>query len=485
MNQQKYLGIFIMICFMGELFAQTSNNSFQEFRKGILERYSTHRTHIHDEYAKYLKGVWQEYQSFRGITSDSCPKPNKQPQVSLLEQPAGPILLNPVPIQIPHSDNQPRLPFSKPENTKPDDSQKYFQLSFYGISIKLPEPNKPFSLTSYTPNAISNYWDKLQKEKNYKYVISELEHHANHFALNDWLKNELVRCYTDQWLASSTPNTRIIFRHFILTCMGYDIRLGLTKENQLVLMIPFKQTVYARTYLQLGENKYYIFYDSKAEEKKLPSISTCNIPSHVPTGQSIDLSFQTPLSLPNIRPIEFQLTDGNLSVNGTIPETLINMLTHYPQMPIPTYAASTLLKNVRQQIVEQLKTQLAEFETLEALNKLLHFVQYAFHYATDKQQFGYEKPFFLEEILYYPDCDCEDRSIFFAYLVRNVLNIDCHLINFPGHECTAVELSYPIKGISYSYKGKNYYISDPTFIGARVGMCMPDYLQIQPVIELW
>lgn len=162
-------------------------------------------------------------------------------------------------------------------------------------------------------------------------------------------------------------------------------------------MIPFKQTVYARTYLQLGENKYYIFYDSKAEEKKLPSISTCNIPSHVPTGQSIDLSFQTPLSLPNIRPIEFQLTDGNLSVNGTIPETLINMLTHYPQMPIPTYAASTLLKNVRQQIVEQLKTQLAEFETLEALNKLLHFVQYAFHYATDKQQFGYEKPFFLKK----------------------------------------------------------------------------------------
>lgn len=38
-------------------------------------------------------------------------------------------------------------------------------------------------------------------------------------------------------------------------------------------MIPFEQTVYARTYLQLGGNKYYIFYDSKAEEKNfLPSL---------------------------------------------------------------------------------------------------------------------------------------------------------------------------------------------------------------------
>lgn len=137
--------------------------------------------------------------------------------------------------------------------------------------------------------------------------------------------------------------------------MGYNIRLGLTKEKQLVLMIPFEQTVYARTYLQLGGNKYYIFYDSKAEEKKLPSISTCNLPERFSTRKSIDLSFQTPLALPNIQPIEFQLTDGNLSVNGTISKALISMLTHYPQMPIPTYATSTLLDDVRQHIVEQLK----------------------------------------------------------------------------------------------------------------------------------
>lgn len=485
MKQKKYIGIFIMLCFIGELFAQTPNNSFQEFREGVLGRYSAHRTHVLNEYAKYLKGVWQEYQSFRGITSDSCPKPNRQPQFSPKAQPSVPIQLDPVSFQIPNPDKQPTLPISQPRKPKHDDSQKYFELSFYGIPLQLPEPNKPFSLTSYTPEAISNYWDKLLKENDYKHLISELKYIADQLVLNDWLRTELIRCYIDQWLASSTPNTRIIFRHFILTYMGYNIRLGLTKEKQLVLMIPFEQTVYARTYLQLGGNKYYIFYDSKAEEKKLPSISTCNLPERFSTRKSIDLSFQTPLALPNIQPIEFQLTDGNLSVNGTISKALISMLTHYPQMPIPTYATSTLLDDVRQHIVEQLKTQLAGLEKLEALNALIHFVQYAFRYATDKQQFGYEKPFFLEEILYYPACDCEDRSIFFAYLVRNVLNIDCHLINFPGHECTAVELSYPIKGVNYSYKGKKYYISDPTYIGATIGMCMPDYLQIQPVIELW
>lgn len=104
MKQKKYIGIFIMLCFIGELFAQTPNNSFQEFREGVLGRYSAHRTHVLNEYAKYLKGVWQEYQSFRGITSDSCPKPNRQPQFSPKAQPSVPIQLDPVSFQIPNPD---------------------------------------------------------------------------------------------------------------------------------------------------------------------------------------------------------------------------------------------------------------------------------------------------------------------------------------------------------------------------------------------
>lgn len=52
MKQKKYIGIFIMLCFIGELFAQTPNNSFQEFREGVLGRYSAHRTHVLNEYAK-------------------------------------------------------------------------------------------------------------------------------------------------------------------------------------------------------------------------------------------------------------------------------------------------------------------------------------------------------------------------------------------------------------------------------------------------
>ena len=42
----------------------------------------------------------------------------------------------------------------------------------------------------------------------------------------------------------------------------------------------------------------------------------------------------------------------------------------------------------------------------EAANILINFVQTAFDYKTDGDQFGYEKPFFVDELFYYPYSDC-------------------------------------------------------------------------------
>ena len=50
----------------------------------------------------------------------------------------------------------------------------------------------------------------------------------------------------------------------------------------------------------------------------------------------------------------------------------------------------------------------------DAANILINFVQTAFQYQTDGQQFGYEKPFFVEELFYYPYSDCEDRAMLFS-----------------------------------------------------------------------
>ena len=130
-------------------------------------------------------------------------------------------------------------------------------------------------------------------------------------------------------------------------------------------------------------------------------------------------------------------------------------------------------------MVKQIRAQVQDLGEQDAANRILRFIQKGFPYATDDEQFNREKYFYFEETsLLSAKNDCEDRAIFYAYLVHEILGLDVHLIQFPGHECTAVAFNKPVEnGTSYEYKGKNYYICDPTYIGARIGRCMPKLRQ--------
>jgi hypothetical protein len=164
----------------------------------------------------------------------------------------------------------------------------------------------------------------------------------------------------------------------------------------------------------------------------------------------------------------------------------MEMLRHYPQTDIPVYAVSDVMPVLRDDVLSQIEPTIKDMSLKAAANKLLHFVQYSFKYATDDEQHGYEKPYFFEENFYYDKNDCEDRAVFFAYLVRRLLNLDVHLIHYPEHECTAV--CFPddsVSGDGYMYEGKRFVICDPTFIGALIGNCMPRYKSTTPKVELW
>ncbi|MBL8995357.1 MAG: hypothetical protein JNM63_18570, partial [Spirochaetia bacterium] len=119
---------------------------------------------------------------------------------------------------------------------------------------------------------------------------------------------------------------------------------------------------------------------------------------------------------------------------------------------------------------------------LEAINFLLALVQKSFQYKTDQDQFGYEKWFFAEELLFYPASDCEDRSVFFAHMVRLFLNNDVVFLNYPGHMATAVLFRQPPSGDRVQVRDKSYVVCDPTYINAGAGMAMPQFKQVVPKV---
>lgn len=267
--------------------------------------------------------------------------------------------------------------------------------------------------------------------------------------------------------------------------MGYDVRLA-SSDQQLLLLVPFNQQVYERNYLIINGKRYYTFYDDSTPIS-YAGIYTCRLPHDTDNGRNIDLIVKGGnLGIKTGVKHRFDISDGQIVLHGTVDKGTMEAVRRYPQMDIPFYAISNIDANFHRSLLTQVKEQIQGLSERESVSKILHFVQYAFDYATDEAQHGYEKPYFMEENFYYPKNDCEDRAILFAFLVHNLLKLDVHLVRYPNHECTAVNFTTSsIYGDGYTLNGKMYYICDPTYIGASIGQCMPIYRNVKPLVEQW
>jgi hypothetical protein len=113
---------------------------------------------------------------------------------------------------------------------------------------------------------------------------------------------------------------------------------------------------------------------------------------------------------------------------------------------------------------------------------LLEFVQKAFQYKTDMDQFKYEKYFFPDELFLYPYSDCEDRSVLFARLVKQFTRLECIGLDYPGHINTAIFFGDETEGTTITHNNRKFSVCDPTFSNAPIGYLAPEYKDFQPEI---
>lgn len=138
------------------------------------------------------------------------------------------------------------------------------------------------------------------------------------------------------------------------------------------------------------------------------------------------------------------------------------------------YANTPLAKSVKETLYPSLRSAVHGKSQQEAANMLLNFVQTAFVYEYDDKVWGNDRAFFAEESLYYPYCDCEDRSILFSRLVRDLLGLKVVLVYYPGHLATAVHFTNHVTGDYILLNNQRFTVCDPTYIGAPIGATMPD-----------
>ena len=344
------------------------------------------------------------------------------------------------------------------------------KIAYGGLAFYLNNSlNRKCSLNGLNENAIADAYEALCNS-DYKPLLADCAQIRKDLRLNDWGVFTLVRQVADTYCG--TANESIVMQQFLLNEMGYKARMARkATEDKMMLFVATDCSIYAHPYITLNGQNYYNLSGNNEQcqfymcQKDSPKAKNS-------VGMQLK---EAPLFPGTVVSSTHQAKGSAARVTVDVPKALMDFYKDYPQCDYSVYFNAPVNVAMENRILSSLAPLVQGRNEADAANILINFVQTAFQYQTDGQQFGYEKPFFVEELFYYPYSDCEDRAMLFSYLVRKLLGLDVVLLDYPEHIATAVRFNGNVSGDYLMVNGRKYIVCDPTYIGASIGMTMPRY----------
>jgi hypothetical protein len=422
-----------------------------------------------NEFKEYLKQEWKNYELFKAEQLKLQPKPVKEPVYKETKKKQPTQLKVEQPKKVESTAVAPNLPVM--EKSIPEDyASKTTTFSFYGANLNLKYDQNFISSfpSSISEDVIAEKWDAMSKT-NYSDVIKQLLEFKTMMNLNDWGYYLLIKNASKHF--SSNQNSQIFLEWFLLTKSNYKARLAF-KDSKLYLLLPSSNNIYGMPFFTFDNQRYYLINGKESD------IYTYD--RDFPEARIImDLNLYKPISTKEQlkkRTVKFNYDDKEYSFDVKYNQNAINFYNDFPLADIEIYFDATITLQTKESLTDALLPLIKGKSEEEAVSIILRFVQTAFKYETDQQQFGHEKFFFPDELFYYPASDCEDRAVLFSYLVREMLHLDIIGLNYPGHMATAVKFNNKdITGDYINYKAEKYIVCDPTYINAPIGLTMPQY----------
>ena len=399
-------------------------------------------------------------------------QPEKKPVVEVIEtEPEA----EPAPVveadRRPEPAAEPRLPVSStPTSPLYRGESGRSKIAYGGLAFYLNNSlNRKCSLNGLNENAIADAYEALCNS-DYKPLLADCAQIRKDLRLNDWGVFTLVRQVADTYCG--TANESIVMQQFLLNEMGYKARMARkATEDKMMLFVATDCSIYAHPYITLNGQNYYNLSGNNEQcqfymcQKDSPKAKNS-------VGMQLK---EAPLFPGTVVSSTHQAKGSAARVTVDVPKALMDFYKDYPQCDYSVYFNAPVNAAMENRILSSLAPLVQGRNEADAANILINFVQTAFQYQTDSQQFGYEKPFFVEELFYYPYSDCEDRAMLFSYLVRKLLGLDVVLLDYPEHIATAVRFNGNVSGDYLMVNGRKYIVCDPTYIGASIGMTMPRY----------
>lgn len=489
----KRLTITLLAVFLGgSLFAQVDDEwskrvresqekarkEYEAFRQQAEQDYSDFRRRANEEYARFMENPWT---AFETQPAEEIPKLPKPPTPVLAEPNS-----YPVPKPIPFDGKPlPSLPVDQPEPVEPLTPTIHPDVPetivrFYGTDMVFHfNSTQPLRMKDASEKSVSKLWKQLSGPE-YDNMIAECLQNRAKLNLCDWGYIMMTEQVAETYCGGHT-NEAVVLHMYLLTQSGYQMRIG-RAEDRLCVWMGSQEKIYHYRYFKIDNVNYYLF------DKSLENKPFCVFDHAFPKEKLMSLEMMQPkLSIEESTPRtlaakRYPMVKATVVVNK-------NLIDFYNSCPLSAnwavYSKASLSETAKDSLYPVLRKAIEGKTQAQAANILINFVQTGFDYATDQQQFGYERPLYPDESLYYQFCDCEDRSILFACLVRELMGLDVVLLDYPEHLSTAVCFTEDVEGDYLMLEGKKFVACDPTYIGANIGLSMPSMRKYNPAVVMF
>lgn len=443
------------------------NRQFEAVRQKQNNTFDSRREQINAEFSEFLKKGWKDTPVQKEKPRPAEPEPAPIADDTPAEESTPLPAAEPANAPAPQARPEPVEPIRETPPIPFDNEALPFTFLGNGCTVRLPKALR-YNMQDASNNSVSQAWKTLSEER-FTDMLVDCICLRKSLNLCDWAYYQLSRSLTAACWGDPDSNEAVLMQAYILAQTGYKLRLARSGDKA-VLMLAFSEDIYGAPYSEMNGQKFFCFYGNchgyvqlcdfefpgercfSAYLKSLPVTGEAGIPARV---------FQSKA---------YPAATAKVSVS----KYLLDFYETYPQCRWDIYASASLSREIKTQLYPGLKKALAGKDEVQSAEILLNFVQTAFGYETDEEQFGREKVFFADECFHYPCCDCEDRAILFSILVKDILGLEAILINYPSHIAAAVRFSGDVTGCYFNVDGDKYVICDPTYIGASVGKAMPE-----------
>ena len=345
---------------------------------------------------------------------------------------------------------------------------------FYGTPMEVRWGNaKQFKLKGTDKKSISEAFIELTA-KGYANLVHDCLKLREQYKLCDWAYYMMLQTISEQACGKGT-NEAIFLQGVLLNQSGYQMRFALEDDSKLHIMLRMDGFPYRRGYLIADGKLFFLMDGSKAK-----NLTVCD--AAYPGEQMMSLSVpklpELAKNLSESRTVisRFVNVKADMQMNKNLMDFYTDYPTSYDGKDVMTrwayYANAPVASEIKDKVYPQLRQQIGSLPKVQAANLLLNWIQMGLTYGYDDKVWGHDRAFFAEESLFYPFCDCEDRSILFSHLVRDLLGLDIVLVYYPGHLYTAVCFNEDVAGDYIMVNGRKFTVADPTFYNANVGKTM-------------